>query len=155
MLTRAISRATLGSLAVAAVATGVAVASTSVTPAVGTYASSAKPLNGSGKGTVLGVVKKGSGRELKYLYLQCFVNRNNLGAVQAAKAIKVSKSGSFSYNGKAMILHDGTLAGHGTLKVRGKFVSATKARGTVKYSSKAKLKGCPASGSSFTVTKKK
>lgn len=155
MFTRALSRATLGSLAVAAVATGVAVASTSVTPAVGSYASSAKSLNGSGKGTVLSVGKKGSGRQVKYFYLQCFANRSSLGAVQAAKAIKVSKSGSFSYHGNAMILKNGTLAGHGTLKVTGKFVSATKARGTVKYSTKVKLSGCPASGSSFTVTKKK
>jgi hypothetical protein len=81
--------------------------------------------------------------------IQCFVNDNSIGAILLAGPTSVSANGSFSYNGTARHLADGTLAGSARIKLSGKFVSSTKVTGTASFS-KAKQSGCP--GKAFTAT---
>lgn len=91
------------------------------------------------------VVKKGKALEVENFGLNCFTNDNDIGAlyIPESKHVKVSKSGTFSYKGKATHFHNGGLDGTGTLKVSGKFISSTKVTGTASYTATPKLTGCP------------
>ena len=81
--------------------------------------------------------------------IQCFVDDNNLGAIQLSGPTSVLANGSFSYSGIARHVANGTLAGSAKLKLSGKFVTSTKVTGTASFS-KAKQSGCP--GKAFTAT---
>ena len=67
----------------------------------------------------------------------------SFGSIFLTKHPKVSSAGKFSYNGTAQHYQGGQPIGNATLKLSGRFVSATKATGQASFS-KAKLKGCPA-----------
>jgi hypothetical protein len=121
----------------------------------GALAAAPKPKTGyyqSGKGqryVAFSVAKQHGKYEVTNFTIQCFVNDNSLGAILLPRATRVSTNGSFSYNGAAKHLANGTLAGSARIKLSAKFVSSTKVTGTASFS-KAKQSGCP--GKSFTAT---
>jgi hypothetical protein len=131
---------------------GVLLAATAVPVAL---AAAPKPKTGyykSGKGQryiAFSVAKQHGKSRVMDFTIQCFVNDNSLGAILLSSPANVSANGSFSYNGPAKHLANGTLAGSARLKLSGKFVSATKVTGTASFS-KAKQSGCP--GKAFTAT---
>jgi hypothetical protein len=118
-------------------------------------AAAPKPKTGyyqSGKGqryVAFSVAKKHGKYQVTSFTIQCFVNDNSLGAILLAGPTSVSATGSFSYNGTARHLANGTLAGSAKIKLSAKFVSSTKVTGTASFS-KAKQSGCP--GKAFTAT---
>lgn len=144
MLNRILSRGAIATLAVAAVPMA-ALAAVHALPATGPYASSK-----SHKSIQFDVAKKGSGREIKDFGIYC-KSGSNSGAVLAMHDMTVTKSGKFSYKGKARRVSDGVPSGTATLTVSGKFVTATKAKGTASFTAKPRLVGCPAKA--FTATK--
>ncbi len=146
MLNHALSRGTIALLTLAVVATG-ALAAAASSPATGSYTSSKSPKN-----VQFDVVKHGSGREIKDFGIYCFKSGNNVGAVLALHNMTVTSSGKFSYKGKARRMQDGVPSGKATLNVSARFVSATKAEGTAKYTAKPAEAGCPAP--TFTATKR-
>jgi hypothetical protein len=118
-------------------------------------AAAPKPKTGyytSGKGhryVAFSVAKQKGKYQVVSFTIQCYVNANSAGAILASGSATVSSTGSFSYNGSAKHIVNGTLGGSAKIKFSGKFVSSTKATGTASFS-QAKQSGCP--GKSFTAT---
>jgi hypothetical protein len=139
---RAFSRGIVVSFVTAVVATS-AVAAPLTSPATGSYTTSET----SRQEISFGVTQKGSGREIKNFGVYC----SDGSEVVAAHSMSVAKSGKFSYSGKAARETRGAPSGTATLTVAGKFVTATRAKGTARFTAKPGLTGCP--GRSFTATK--